>query len=185
MINKRGQGLSTNAMVLIILGVLVLVLLIFGFTAGWNKLAPWLSGDNIQDVVDSCDIACSTNSVYNYCSSTKTLTDEKNNEITTNCNFFSKFPKLDAYGIAECPSIDCSSLPTCADILDESNIKVDSPNVDSTINPLPDKTDILELGLQAAACEVTHYNIGDFAGDKSSSNPYCCMVKVKWDGQFN
>ncbi|MGD9276565.1 MAG: hypothetical protein PVJ67_05310 [Candidatus Pacearchaeota archaeon] len=66
--NRRGQGLSTNAIILIVLGVVVLAVLIIGFTIGWNKIAPWLGGgNNIDTIVTQCNVACSTNSVDGFC----------------------------------------------------------------------------------------------------------------------
>ncbi|MFH1431039.1 MAG: hypothetical protein ABIG37_01050 [Nanoarchaeota archaeon] len=65
--NKRGQGLSTNAIVLIVLGVVVLGVLIIGFTMGWEKIAPWLGKSNIDTVKQQCSVACATKSVYEYC----------------------------------------------------------------------------------------------------------------------
>ena len=67
--NKKAQGLSTNAIILIVLGVIVLVILAIGFLAGWDKIAPWIKpSNNVQTIVDACSMACSTNSVYDYCS---------------------------------------------------------------------------------------------------------------------
>ena len=64
--NKRGQGLSTQAIILIVLGVAVLVIMIIGFTVGWDKIAPWLSRDNVDSIVTQCEVACSTQSVYDF-----------------------------------------------------------------------------------------------------------------------
>ena len=47
--NKRGQGLSTNAIILIVLGVVVLVVLIGGFTIGWGQMAPWIKTNKKAD----------------------------------------------------------------------------------------------------------------------------------------
>ena len=41
---KRGQSMSTNTIILIILGVVVLVVLIMGFTQGWGTLKGKLLG---------------------------------------------------------------------------------------------------------------------------------------------
>ena len=43
---KRGQGLSTSAIILIILGVVVLVVLIAGFTIGWSALKDYINPSN-------------------------------------------------------------------------------------------------------------------------------------------
>jgi len=71
--DKRGQGLSTNAIILIILGVVVLAVLIIGFTMGWDTIAPWLSKDNVQNIVTSCETACVIQNVYDYCTSERVI----------------------------------------------------------------------------------------------------------------
>lgn len=112
---KRGQGLSTNAIILIILGVVVLALLILGFTLGWNNISEWISpSDNVDDIVDQCQIACSTNSKYDFCTKARTL-KEDNLEIGTNCATFSVISEYSKYGISACPTVDCDF--SCEDIM--------------------------------------------------------------------
>ena len=61
--------MSVNAIILIVLAVIVLVVLILGFTLGWNKILPFLgTGDNIQTISSACDIACSVASKFDFCS---------------------------------------------------------------------------------------------------------------------
>ena len=109
--SKRGQGLSTNAIVLIILAVVVLVILIIGFTMGWNKFAPWLSSNNVDNIVNSCSIACSTDNTYEFCDLERTLKADdlpgEVNEMKATCEFFSTDADYSKYGISACSSINC------------------------------------------------------------------------------
>ncbi len=105
--NKKGQGLSTNAIILIVLGVVVLIVLIVGFTVGWKNIAPWLSSDNVDTIVNQCGTSCTTNSKYDYCTKTRTLKAEEV-EIETNCAVFSVINEYSQYGIEECSLIDCN-----------------------------------------------------------------------------
>jgi len=121
--SKRGQGLSTNAIVLMVLGVIILVVLAVGFTVGFEKIAPWLSSNNVDTVVTSCSIACSTNNIYEFCSLERTLKADdlpsRDKEVMGTCNDFadndvnSEFVK---YGIQECPTLGsedaCSNVNT-------------------------------------------------------------------------
>ena len=67
--NKRGQEISVNTLVLIVIAVLVLVFLIVGFAIGWKKIFPFITpGNNIKDITDKCSLACSTQALYDYCS---------------------------------------------------------------------------------------------------------------------
>ena len=118
MLNKRGQGLSTNAIILIILGVVILAVLIIGFTLGWETIAPWLSRDNVGNVVTSCEKACSTQSVYDYCSKQRELKSddlpvdsegESQKSVKNTCYFFANKTNTDyiKYGVNECPGLVC------------------------------------------------------------------------------
>ena len=107
--NKRGQGLSTNAMILIILGIVVLVVLIMGFTIGWGKIAPFINTDNVDSIVKQCSVACSTSSVYDFCSRERTLKADdlptKEKEFKGTCSFFSENPDYSKYGVQECSGL--------------------------------------------------------------------------------
>ncbi len=105
--NKRGQGLSTNTIILLILGIVILVVLVLGFTIGWDKLAPWISKDNVQTIVTQCETACKTGDQYGFCVKNRTLKAEEleNGEVTGTCHEFSNdYP---SFGIADCPSLNC------------------------------------------------------------------------------
>jgi hypothetical protein len=105
--NKKGQGLSTNAIILIILGVIILIVLIVGFTVGWNQIKEIiLPSNNVDKIVQQCNTACITNSKYDYCTKMRTLKAEEI-EIETNCAVFSVISEYDLYGIEECSLIDC------------------------------------------------------------------------------
>jgi hypothetical protein len=113
--NKRGQGLSTNAIILIVLGVIVLVILAVGFFAGWETIAPWISTNNVNTIAQQCSVACSTNSVYDYCTSRRTLKAD-NKKIEGTCEIFSIGYQ---YGIESCPNL-CETKKEC----EKMNFKV-------------------------------------------------------------
>lgn len=81
--NKRGQDLSLTTIILIIIGVAVLVLLIWGFSQGWStlwsKIVPY-SG-NEDTIRSSCNSACLTNDKGGFCTQTRTV---KTNDGYTN-----------------------------------------------------------------------------------------------------
>lgn len=108
MINKRAQGLSTNAIILIILGIVVLVVLVLGFTIGWNRLLPFVSSNNIENLQTACSSACATSNEYNYCTLPREVNDGTNDEFTSTCARLSKdFPTRN-YGIDACGPITCT-----------------------------------------------------------------------------
>lgn len=67
---KKGQELSIGTLVLIVLGVIVLVLLVLGFSMGWDNLFSKIgiySGSDISSMVAACKVAVSTQSKGSYC----------------------------------------------------------------------------------------------------------------------
>jgi hypothetical protein len=106
--NKRGQGLSTNAIILIILGIVVLVMLILGFTIGWSRLLPFLSKENVDSVVNGCVASCSQKSVYGFCTQERELIDADEKTVKTTCAILATLPDLKSkYGVADCAGVDC------------------------------------------------------------------------------
>jgi hypothetical protein len=109
MLDKRGQGLSTNAIILIILGVIVLLILIVGFTVGWDKIAPFLKTNNIETIKTSCISACATGNTYGFCTQNRTLKAEGVTVEDKTCFEFATNASYEPYGIDE-----CSSITTCS-----------------------------------------------------------------------
>jgi len=109
--NKRGQGLSTNAIVLIILAVVVLAVLIVGFTMGWEKIAPWLSTNNVNSIKTQCASACATNDIYGFCTQIRELkADDLRAEDSKNtCKKFATETKYASYGIEDCQEMTCAA----------------------------------------------------------------------------
>ena len=110
--NRRGQGLSTGAIILIILGVIVLVVLAIGFLAGFDTIAPWIKKtNNVDTIAQACSLACSTGGTYSFCSEPRELKAKdlpgEVKSITNNCKFFATEPDYSKYFIKECPTITC------------------------------------------------------------------------------
>jgi hypothetical protein len=109
MLNKRGQELSTNTIILIILGVIVLVLLILGFVMGWNKVLPFLNKPNIDSVNQGCLQACTTLSTYDFCTVLRNVNDGTNKEFKTTCKDLATNQSYASrnYGISDCSDVTC------------------------------------------------------------------------------
>lgn len=112
--DKRGQGLSTSAIILIVLGVFILAIMIIGFMVGWNRIAPWLSNENVDNIVNSCETACTTKSLFGYCSKIQTLNDGEN-EFESTCYAMSRGDEFKAYGVEVC-DIECPTNVKCSDL---------------------------------------------------------------------
>jgi hypothetical protein len=106
--NKRGQGLSVNAIILIVLGVIVLVLMILGFTLGWGTILPFLSTSNVNNIVTSCNTACSTSSQFDFCNLKRNLKADAVQFKDVTCNYL--LNNQTKYGIQSCPNLPCDSV---------------------------------------------------------------------------
>ena len=136
--NKRGQGLSTNAIILIVLGVVVLGVLVIGFTMGWEKIAPWISTNNVNTIVTQCGVACSTDSMNSFCTTKRTLKADdvgfiasygaipvKAKSVTGSCYGFSHDDNklsLVKYNVAKCPTITACSYTDVKTDTDDSSV---------------------------------------------------------------
>lgn len=112
--NKRGQELSTNTLILIILGVLILVFLIVGFTIGWKKILPFVTpGNNVKELTDKCSLACNTNAKYDFCSAKKDVRlDEPVDRFSSTlkefrATCFELTLLKDELGVEDCASFSC------------------------------------------------------------------------------
>ena len=84
--NKRGQELSVATLILIVLGIILLVLLVLGFSIGWDNLFRKIGifqGSDISSVVTACNVAVSSNSQASYCEFKKVEIDGEDQYI--NC----------------------------------------------------------------------------------------------------
>ena len=122
--NKKAQGLSVNAIILIVLGVIILVMLIVGFTIGWKKILPFIGGgDNVDTIVTQCGLACSTSSVYDYCGERSiNFGDDARGEITVNC----RGAEFHDIGLSSCGTVSSGcypiGAPPFADLDSEANL---------------------------------------------------------------
>jgi hypothetical protein len=105
--NKKAQGLSINTIILIILGIVVLVALIFGFTKGWEGIKEWISpSNNVAEIKSQCEVACATENKYDYCSKTREVKLEGTSLKDVNCYYLS-VARVDL-GINACSALgDC------------------------------------------------------------------------------
>ena len=76
--NKKGAEMTIGTIIIIVLALVVLVILVYGFSTGWSNLWGKITGFgggevNVQSVVQSCQLACTTGSRYDYCTLERTV----------------------------------------------------------------------------------------------------------------
>jgi hypothetical protein len=107
---KKAQGMSTSTIVLLILGIIILVVLVLGFTLGWSRLVPYISSNNIDSIKASCSISCSTDAQFEYCSVLREVNDGNNKKFEETCYNLAINYDDRGYGVASCPQIDCGTV---------------------------------------------------------------------------
>jgi hypothetical protein len=104
--NKKGAEMTIGTIIVIILALVVLVVIIYGFTVGWGNLWQRLTGfspkANIQTHIQACQLACTTESVSDYCKDRDVyLVDNQKEAIKMKCPDI----VLRNVGLERCPSI--------------------------------------------------------------------------------
>jgi hypothetical protein len=104
--NKKAQEMSVTTIILIVLGLIVMVVLILGFTMGWGKIKEWIiPSNNVASIVNSCKIACGTSQTYGYCFEKRELKSKEGDLKDVTC--YSLAVKKPNYGIESCPAVEC------------------------------------------------------------------------------
>ena len=119
--DKKGQSLTLGTIILIVLGVIVLVFLIWGFANGWGTLWDKIlafggGGSTVDTIAQSCAIACTTGSINEFCSLQRTVKIDATTEVKGySCSQLVEGKEGIALGIIqECPSIKCTGKePSC------------------------------------------------------------------------
>ena len=128
--NKRGAELSVNTIILIIIGVLILAFIIYGFATGWGIFSGLFKKDNnVQDLNTDCDSVCNVYaSQFDYCLKERTLTIDKKDTPRITCYWLEN--KKAELGFKTCIAIDCSN----SGIYETANIGCNGKNIGDKIN---------------------------------------------------
>jgi hypothetical protein len=107
MMEKKGQQMTIGTIIVIILSLIVLVVLIYGFTTGWGNLWQNILGFgggkvNVQTVVQSCQLACQTSSQFDYCDRKRNVVFDDERVGSYSCK------ELERQGVGlTCDDINC------------------------------------------------------------------------------
>jgi hypothetical protein len=124
--DKKAQSLTVGTIILMLLGVVVLVILIFGFTNGWSSLfdkVKIIGGgeSNADTIASACQIACSTNAGNAYCVKVRKVNYEGKAWEEGSCKSLEGSSKI---GLDDC-SISCSSY-TFPELINQDSVTCDS-----------------------------------------------------------
>jgi hypothetical protein len=106
--NNKAQGMSTNTIILLVLGLIILAVLAAGFALGWSNFSNYFNKANVDDINSQCQASCTMSNKYDYCSGPKKLVDAEKKEVRTSCAVLAGESSFAVYGINPCPSIECN-----------------------------------------------------------------------------
>lgn len=87
--------MTLGTIIMIVLGVVVLVFLIFGFSTGWNNLWDRVTAfgggsNNVDTVVQACALRCSSGDEYGFCQEVRKVTLEDGKSASETCKGFTE-----------------------------------------------------------------------------------------------
>lgn len=108
---KRGEQ-SIGITIAIVVGVILLVLLVFGVTDVWGVFRGETgvitgSNSNIDDLVDACDLRCTGADTYAYCIESREIIINDKVSAKGSCKTFED--NLASYGFKGCSSVSCGT----------------------------------------------------------------------------
>ena len=69
--SKKAQNMSLTTILIMVIGIVVVALLIWGFSSGWTgfweKLGLYASKPNVDSVKSACNLACASGSSSQFC----------------------------------------------------------------------------------------------------------------------
>jgi len=119
---KRAQNISLTTILLMVLGVVVVVLLIWGFSTGWSNMWDKITnfvggGSNVEAVKSGCELACTTENKQVWCEEVRTLKKSDGTRLKGSCENFAKSNDLDVSCDVNCG--DDVYKQTCGDLWGE------------------------------------------------------------------
>lgn len=126
--NKRGQDLSIGTLILIVLGIVVLVILILGFSLGWanlwEKIGLYGGGSSIGDLIKACDSKVALSNKYGYCNEFTLLTLEGGQKAYLNCD--DSRVKTSLRDTMTCDNSDTTIKEFCGTLAKTDKLKADT-----------------------------------------------------------
>lgn len=107
MINKKGAEMTIGTLVVIVLAVMVLAFVAYGFGTGWTNLWEKIKGStstaNVDTLKQACLYACTAQQTYEYCCVNKTIILETGAHRVAKC-------KDDSLIHVDCGGITCPAV---------------------------------------------------------------------------
>jgi len=126
--DKKGAEMTIGTIVMIILALVVLVVIIYGFTTGWSNLFDKIKNigggeDNVGTIVSACELSCATSDEYGYCTNKRAIKFEVDGDmksVKATCDDLAKEKEFETIKLPS-TNLECSQL-TCDTTEDEEPV---------------------------------------------------------------
>lgn len=202
---KKAAEMTIGTIIVIILSLIVLAVIVYGFTTGWGNLWENIKNFgggrvNVGSVVQGCNVACASVVEYDYCTLTRKIVFDETGTKNKDNNQLFTCKQLESKGVGlSCDNLECPGISqgkTCLNSGGKWQVKAcdisgktqeDITSVltntdDKGVNVYCCKSTCLSLkGIwKPTACEPsTQIDITIDITDKSDqgSNTHCCKAK--------
>ncbi len=129
--DKKAAEMTIGTIIIIVLALVVLVILVYGFSTGWSNLWEKITGFgggkvNVQTIVQSCQLACTTSSQYDYCKARNLIEADANGKAKAPRNVTCEELEGAKYGLEDC-GIKCTPVEkTPEEIAAEKKVKCEA-----------------------------------------------------------
>ncbi|MBS3099502.1 hypothetical protein J4462_04780 [Candidatus Pacearchaeota archaeon] len=178
MVNKKAQDLSIGTLILIVLGIVVLVLLILGFSLGWSnlwqKIGIFGGTSSIADVVIACKLAATSQDTYGYCQDFKEIKIDGKTEYV-NC----EDPRVSS-GLDN--KLACNKQESelkkeqCINLVKNNKIKIDSKVNGKACERLTCEELGGSISSEGKVCEIGKTQIENVLDGNSDAKEFCCVI---------
>jgi len=114
--SKKAQNMSLTTILIMVIGIVVVALLIWGFSTGWTgfweKLGLFASKPNVDSVKSACNLACASGSSSQFCAEVRNVINADLTKTKGSCETLSF--------VDRCSAVECTptELPKkCGDVV--------------------------------------------------------------------
>ena len=128
--NNKAQGTSVTFIIALVIGVLVLV---FAFYMLYKSPSIESGKVNVGSIVQSCQVSCSSNVFYDYCTRTRNIVFDETGKKNPRNNqpYTCRQLETENVGLDRCDALSCDAQYfKCADLKQTNCVGVDLPKCD-------------------------------------------------------
>lgn len=181
-LGKRGQGLPITTLILIIIGIVVAVVIIIGFTVGWDAIfgkVPIVTPSTLTAKIKACEIVAENDLNVDYCNKFDEV-EISGKKQAVNCAYLKTSNLLSASSSAvECGSLinDQKIVEYCVNTKKKDNDLINGKSCgDYKVLCIEYKENGKGSTSEKDSCAVGEKDVTKMVKPLSSTNKKCCFT---------